>query len=135
MNDNKVLLGERKGSHGAGSWSFPGGHIEMFEDLRVCAMRELEEETGFAEGNVKFIDKYSVATTNDFFPEENKHYITLFMRAKYDKGIPVVKEKDKCMGWQWFNLDELVNKGYKYRLFTPIKNLIEQGYDPFGGVK
>jgi len=38
--DTRVLLGRRlSATHGAGTWQFPGGHLEMFEDLETCGAR------------------------------------------------------------------------------------------------
>lgn len=41
-----VLVGRRKGSHGAGLWALPGGWLEWGEPLDAAGARELAEETG-----------------------------------------------------------------------------------------
>lgn len=120
LKRNKVLLGKRKGSHGSGSWSFPGGHLEFNEGIEDCAVRETLEETGIKVKNVR------VATySNDIFELEKKHYVTLFVIGDYDSGEVKLLEPDKCEEWNWFEWNSLPQP-----LFTPIQNLLKQGFNP-----
>ncbi len=53
--DGKILLLQRKGSHGEGSWSVPGGHIDYGESLEHCAVREVREEVCIEVGSPHLI--------------------------------------------------------------------------------
>jgi len=46
VDGERVLLVERAAPPGEGDWSIPGGHLEVEEEPRLGAARELEEETG-----------------------------------------------------------------------------------------
>ncbi len=116
-----VLLGKRKGAHGAGSWSFPGGHLEFGETIEACARREVLEETGIEIENIKM-----AAFTNDIFLEEQKHYLTVYVTADYSAGDVKVMEPEKCEEWGWFDWDALPEP-----LFIPVINLLKQEYAPF----
>ncbi len=45
LEEDKLLLIKRRGSYD-GMWCIPCGHVEWNEDIRLCARRELKEETG-----------------------------------------------------------------------------------------
>jgi len=121
IRNRKVLFGKRKNSYGKGSWCFPGGHLEFGESWEECARRETLEETGLEIKNVRF-----VTTTNDFFSEENKHYITILMLAEYVSGEARLMEPEKCEEWQWFKWNDQPSP-----LFIPQQNLNKQKFDPF----
>lgn len=124
IKDGKILLGQRKGAHGAGSWAFPGGHLEYGESYEDCAQREVWEEAGITIKNIRFI-----TATNDFFPQEQKHYITIYVRAELQAGDVVNKEPDKLVQWGWFSWDNLPQP-----LFLPLQNLLKQGFHPYKNV-
>lgn len=102
--NNEVLLGLRKGSHGAGEWSFPGGHVEFGETIFETAKRETKEETGLKVANFKLI---SVFDEMRYLKSDRKHYLGLGVLAKYPGGEPRIIEPDKCEKWCWFNLNNL----------------------------
>ena len=72
-----VLIGKRKGSHGAGTYWLPGGYLELGESFEACAARELKEET-----NIKLDDEqfgFLPFVSNNVMARESKHTVTLFM--------------------------------------------------------
>ena len=119
----EVLMGIRKGSHGAGTWAFPGGHLEYMEEFEDCAIREILEETNVDLTGSKFSH---IHTTNDLMPNENKHYITIFLEVFiYDSQTQFMNiEPDKCEGWQWVNIVDLKTRyeTESHTLFIPVKN-------------
>ena len=117
VREGRLLLGRRRGSHGADSWSAPGGHLEFGETPEECARREVLEETGLVVGKLA-----KVAFTNDFFIAEMKHYVTLFMLTEDISGTPQRCEPDKCAGWEWFSADKLPQP-----LFAPLETLRQEG--------
>ena len=129
--ENKILLGKRKGSHGAGmstttqqcgldrhtpwlteagTWQLPGGHLDFKEDPSTCAARETLEECDLEVKSIKI-----VGVTNDVFEKENKHYITLFIwcemkdpqaeaKVRYHiDSCPWKKERDIRLYWHTRN--------------------------------
>lgn len=119
LNDrNQVLLGLRKSPHGCGSWCPPGGHMEFGESNAQAAVREAKEETGL-DINPDYVTL--VGVTNDFFKENNKHYITLNLKTHKFNGFPQVTEPDKCAEWKWFDLDKLPEN-----LFLSTANFFKQ---------
>ena len=123
FRDGQVLLGERLGSHGAGTWALPGGHLEYGEDPVACARRELLEETG-----LKAVTLVPGPYTSDVFETEGRHYVTLFVVAMVVRGEASVREPAKCARWSWFPWSTLPTP-----LFAPLESLCRQGYVPPGG--
>lgn len=118
VREGRVLLGKRKNAHGAGTWQFPGGHLEYGESIESCARRELFEETGMT-----IVSMRRGPFTNDFFENERKHYVTLFMIADQTNGEAMRMEPDKCDGWEWFPWSELPKPH-----FLPVANLLAQHF-------
>lgn len=118
VQDGKILLGLRKGSHGAGCWALPGGHLEYGETFKECVVRETLEET-----SLQITQPIFCACTNDIFEKEQKHYATIFMVTHECSGDVQLLEPDYCAAWKWFTPDE-----FPENLFLPLQNFITQ-YD------
>lgn len=115
MRNDQILLGKRKGSHAAGTWAFPGGHLEFGESVEDCARREVLEETGLKVLSLELGPW--VANIID----EQKHYVTLFAYVNDFEGELQLLEPDKCEGWHWFSPKELPRP-----LFPSIESLIQR---------
>ncbi|MEI7512129.1 MAG: NUDIX domain-containing protein [Candidatus Uhrbacteria bacterium] len=114
LKDGKVLLGKRKSSHGAGEYSFPGGHLEYMESFEECAKRETREECGVEIENVRFL---FLGNLKSYAP---KHYVQISFVADWKSGEPQVLEPEKMADWAWYPIDEIPKPH-----FTMIPNVIE----------
>jgi 8-oxo-dGTP diphosphatase len=114
LKDGKVLLGKRKGSHGAGEYAWPGGHLEHMESFEQCARREVKEETGMEIENVRFVRLLNMKV---YAP---KHYIDIGLAADWKSGDPEVLEPEKCEEWGWYEMDNLPSP-----LFEAAKSTVE----------
>ena len=100
VKDGQVLLGKRKGSHGAGEYAWPGGHLEFGETLEACIDREIAEETGI---KVRPIRPVSVSNVVKY----GKHYLDIQYLVEYISGEPKVLEPDRVEAWSWYSIDDL----------------------------
>ena len=114
IKDGKILLGKRKGKHGAGAYALPGGHFEYMEKFEDSAKREIAEETGIEISDIEFL---CVDNIRDYAP---KHYVDIGFTAKWKSGEVVNKEPDVCEGWDWYDMDTLPSP-----LFPSVEHFIE----------
>lgn len=104
LKKDKVLIGKRRGSHGAGLYALPGGHIEFGETYTETCQRELKEETGIDSA----LEFSKLGFSEDFFPVEDKHYTTLYFYCRVSDNIEAINmEPDKCDGWKWVSMHKL----------------------------
>lgn len=118
--NNQVFLMKRKGVHGRGTWSTPGGHLEIGESPEECAVREAKEEVGMDVVDVRFR-----AVTNDIFDNQGKHYVTLWMDGKSITETPTIAADNEVEEIGWYGWDELPEP-----LFLPLENLIKKNSYP-----
>jgi len=108
LKDGKVLMTIRKGSHGAGEYSFPGGHLEYMESFEECAVREVKEECGIEIKNIRF--SY-VTNVKKYAP---KHYVHIGLVAEWESGEPKIMEPEKAGEWLWYDLDKVPEPMFEF---------------------
>ncbi len=116
VREGRVLLGERTGAHGAGTWALPGGQMEVGESIEDCARREVLEETGLA---LKSIEQYGFS--NDILEDEQMHCVTLYVTASCPEGEAENREPNYCKQWRWFDSKRLPEP-----LFQPLATLLSE---------
>ncbi len=114
FKDKQILLAKRKGSHGAGEYAFPGGHLEFGESFVECAKRECREEAGIEIKNIRFV---RLANLKKY---AGKHYVDIGLAADWKSGKPKVLEPHKLERWKWYDPE---------RLPTPLFGTIESYFE------
>ena len=118
--ENRVLLMKRKGPHGPGTWTVPGGHMEFGETPQQCAVRETKEEIGVEITDIRFR-----AITNDVFESEERHSVSIWMEGKIVSGEPRIVSEKEAAELGWFVWDSL-----PLPLYLPLENFVKQNSYP-----
>ena len=113
IRDGKILLAERKGSHGENTWASAGGHLEFGETLEECAKREAFEEFGIHVQRMTFLCVSNIVAYD-------RHYIDVEFLGDLGIQSPKIQERDSFANLQWFSFSELPAP-----LFEPVRIAID----------
>ena len=97
-----ILLINRKNDPYKGFWAFPGGFVEMDEELDDAAARELAEET-----NLKGIDLEQMHTFGKVGRDPRGRQITIAFIGVTDENNANIKAGDDAAQARWFDIDDL----------------------------
>ena len=99
VKDDKVLLGMKKRGFGAGRWNGFGGKVEEGETIEQAALRELSEEVGISDGELKKSGVIEFSFQND----EKILQVHIFKLINFsDNSIETEEMKP-----QWFSVNEI----------------------------
>ena len=105
FNDKKeILLNLRSDTN---TWGIPGGSMELYEDIKETAIRELREEAGITAENLELVDVLSGKDYYFEYPNEDKMctVIILFKVLNYSGEIKVSDNESKEL--RFFSLNSL----------------------------
>ena len=61
---------------------------------------------------------------NALFKKEGKHHVGIFMITHVEENVePTLCEPDKCHGWDWYSMEELLN--FKDNKFLTLQKLCD----------
>ncbi len=103
-----VLLVKRKYNPYAGCWALPGGFVEMNEDLKDAALRELTEET-----SIDDIDLFQVMTVGTPGRDPRGRCVTVVYSGGYS-GKKDPHAGDDAESVKWFALKKLPDLAFDH---------------------
>ena len=127
IKDNKILLVKRaEGILEAGKWGFPGGFLDQGENIKVCATRELMEETGYS-GEVNMLFRVNSHPNRTKDNGRNNVAFEFLVSVGEKTGEPDWEQTE--VGWH--NLEDLKPEEMAFDHGQTIKALIEYQKNQF----
>ncbi len=97
-----VLLIKRLKPPFLGQWAFPGGFVDVGEDIGAAVHREVEEETGLSGVHFQLFSAFG-----DPRRDPRGHTVSLVYVAEVEGCPPEVRGGDDAAEASWFSLDAL----------------------------
>ena len=115
----RLVLVRRGAEPALGKWSFPGGAVELGENVRDTAVREAKEECGL---DIELVDEVPMDAYDILEVDENGrlryHYVLLQFLAKPKNGV--LEPKSDVTDARWVSLNEAEN----YDLTESVRSFI-----------
>lgn len=109
----KVLLIERGNEPDKGKWAFPGGFLNIDEQAESGALRELQEETGMTNADIRQFHTFSDPNRD---PRERVISIAYYALVK----IQDVKGGDDAARASWFAIDDVPELAFDHDLMFKL---------------
>jgi 8-oxo-dGTP diphosphatase len=97
---DEVLLMLRRAGNAFGTWAAPGGKVDAGETCAAAAVREVAEETGLG------VQVAPLGTWTDFAGRDCDYVILWYVATSW-RGVPVVREPEKCERLRWCPMNAL----------------------------
>lgn len=101
-NDEVVLVKQFRKAIEKEIWELPAGKLEIGENPRECAIRELKEETGYSTNNIKLIYKFHTS------PGFSNQKVYVFLARELTSGEQQL-EKDEILEASLIDYEEALN--------------------------
>lgn len=96
--------------HIAGGYYFlPGGGLELGETLNQCITRELNEEMGLAESDIKIHDGILLAIENQGYDSKGNFLYGIGVVKRVDVKTDEVGSKEDLIGFEKVKISDLPN--------------------------
>ena len=108
-NNPEVLLIRRKHYPFEGKWALPGGFVDMDETLEEAVVRELEEETGLKNVDLKQLHAFSTINRD---PRGRTISVIFFGFVDIDNSTVIAG--DDARDARWFDANEFPNLAFDH---------------------
>lgn len=105
-----VLLIERANEPFKNKWAFPGGFVDMDEDLDTAAFRELKEETGFEGVSISQFKTYGAVDRDP----RGRTVSVVYLAQMEAESLPQVKGDDDALKAQWIDVSKLPSLAFDH---------------------
>jgi len=100
VTDGRLLLIRRARPPEAGTWSLPGGKVDLWEPVEAAVRREVAEEVGLVLGEMRLLQVADLMA-------DGQHWVAPTYLAERFEGEPRILEPEKHSGLGWFDLGAL----------------------------